>query len=124
MRLLEQLQAAVAAGGCAPPADDHLEAQCPNLWELLTVDRWADDTIRILPEITIERVPGGFKATIKDHSLLIRKSALCLTAGEVFTALETAISDVSTPWEGFQSYRNKKGAKVIEEKPPRQRKRK
>lgn len=123
MRLIEQLQQAVAAGGMAPPADDQVEQRCPNLWEMLTTDKWGDATDRILPEMVIERVPGGYKVTLRDHALCIRKSALCLTLGDAWDALERALTDSTTPWEAFASYRNKKGPKV-EEAPSTRRKKK
>jgi len=124
MRLIDQLQKAVAAGGVAPPADDVLASRCPNLWEMITTDRWGDDSERMLPEIAIERVPGGYKVTLKDHALCIRKSALCLALDECWGALERALTDSSTPWESFTSYRNRKGPKVPEEKSSGRKKRK
>lgn len=115
MRLIEQLQQMVAAHTVAPPDDPDLEAAAPNLFELLTMDKWADGSDRILPQLIVERVPGGFKATLKDDSLCIRKSALCNRLGDLPAALEKALLDQEQPWESFKSYRNKGGPKLPEQ---------
>jgi len=123
MRLIEQLQEMVAAHTTAPPDDPELEQAAPNLYEMLTLDKWADGTDRILPQLLIERTPGGYRATLKDDALCIRKSALCNRLSDVPAALERALLDREVPWESFKSYRNRGGPKVPERPSTSKRKR-
>lgn len=123
MRLIEQLQQMVAANVVLPPDDPEFAEQCPNLWEMLVTDKWGDGTARMLPQLAIERISGGYKATLKDHSLLIQKSAVANRLCDVPKALEAALCDQAVPWEIFKSYRNKAGAKVPEQPSTSRRKR-
>jgi hypothetical protein len=115
MRLIEQLQQMVAANVVLPPDDPEVSEACPNLWEMITADKWGDGTTRMLPQLIIERVSGSYKVTIKDHSLCIQKSAVANRLHDCWGALEKALVDQETPWESFKSYRNKQGAKVPEQ---------
>lgn len=116
MRLIEKLAAMVAEKAVMPPSDADVEKIAPNLWEMLTLDKWGDGTERLLPQIVIERVPGGYRATLKDDSLCIRKSALVNRLADVPAALEAVLVDEGIPWETFKSYRNRGGPKVPGEK--------
>lgn len=115
MRLIDELQQMVAAKVTTPPTDPEVEEHCPNLWEMLTADKWGDGSERMLPVLKIERVSGGYKATLQDDALCIKKSAHALTLGDVPKALEKALLDQETPWESFKSYKNKQGPKVPEQ---------
>jgi len=123
MRQLEQLAKMVAERRMNPPDDPDVEKTAPFLWEMLTVDAWADGTERLMPQIVIERVPGGYKATLKDDSLCIRKSVLVLHWASIIAALESTLGDDKVPWEAFKSYRNKGGPKIPGEKTSRPKKR-
>jgi len=123
MRLIDQLQMMVAEKVTTPPTDQAVEEACPNLWEMLTQDKWADGSDRILPVLQIERVSGGYKASLQDHALLIKKTAMVGTLAEVPAALERALIDQDVPWETFKSYRNKQGPKVPEKNTPSKRRR-
>jgi len=123
MRLIEQLQQMVAAHVVRPPDDPEVEAACPNLWEMVTIDKWGDGTDRMLPQLVIERIDGSYKITLKDHSLCIQKSAVANRLQDLPAALEKALVDQEMPWESFKSYRNKQGAKVPEQPSPSRKKR-
>jgi hypothetical protein len=114
MSRLDDLAQKIGGGGVAPPQEEALFETCPFLWEMLTMDKWADGSERLLPEMVISRVPGGYKITLKDDSLCIRKSVVAPTIEALWKALEDAIVRDDVPWENFKSYRNKKGPKVPE----------
>jgi hypothetical protein len=116
MGKLEELARAVAERKMPPPDDPEVEAGCPFLWEMLTKERWADDTERILPRVVIERIPGAYKVILQDDSLCIRKETIAKTLQECPRALEKVLNDEDVPWESFKSYRNKGGPKVPEAK--------
>jgi hypothetical protein len=123
MGRLDELRNEVADRRLAPPDDSAVEKDCPFLWEMLTSDRWGDNSERVLPTITISRVPGGYRAVLTDDSLWIRKGVVCGTLEEVPRALERALND-SAPWERMErSFRNKKGPPIPEEKKGGRRKR-
>ena len=123
MRQLEALAKMVAERRMNPPDDPEVQKIAPFLWEMLTIDAWGDGSERIMPQIVVERVPGGYKVTLKDDSLCIRKSALVLHWADLVAGLEAALVDDALPWETFKSYRNRQGPKVPGEKTPRQKKR-
>jgi len=123
MRLIDELQQMVAARVTTPPTDPEVEEHCPFLWQMLTFDKWADGSERMLPVIKIERVSGGYKVTLQDDALCIKKSAMCQTLAGCPAALEKALVDQELPWESFKSYKNKQGPKVPEATSPRQKKR-
>ena len=112
MALLDDLAKTISEGRIAPPDDPDTEKACPTLWVFLTQHQWGDGTVRMLPQIVIERIGGGYRVTLRDDSLCVRKGATCVTLSEAFTALEKALVDGSVPWEDFKSYRNKQGPKV------------
>ncbi len=123
MRRLEELAKAVAERRMNPPDDPEVEKAAPFVWEMLTIDTWGDGSERIMPQLVIERVPGGYKIVLKDDSLCIRKSALATHWCDLLTALEAALVDDELPWETFKSYRNRQGPKVPDGKASRQKKR-
>lgn len=98
------------------PDDPECEHAFPNLWEFLTLDQYAGGLERILGEITIVRIPGGYRATIKDHDTGKAKSASSLTLLDCFRGLEEALCDPNCPWIDFKSYKNKKGLDKFKDK--------
>lgn len=116
MGLLNDLARMVAERRFPPPVDAETEEKCPNLWEMLTMEKWGDGSERILPTIKIERVPGAYRVSLVDDSLCIRKAVIVPCLSVAFEALERVLIDPETPWETFKSYRNKKGPPVPEEK--------
>jgi len=114
MRLIDELQQMVALKVTTPPNDPDVEEAAPNLWQMLTLDKWADGSDRMLPVIKIERVSGGYRATLQDDALCIKKSCMVAVLADVPKALEKAIVDPELPWENFKSYKNKQGPKVAE----------
>lgn len=119
MGILEDLKAVASDRRVTPPDDPETEKQGPNLWELLTQDRWGDGSERVLPTLTISRVPGGYRVVYTDDSLWIKKSVVISRLNELVSVLEASLVDDS-PWEAMKkSYRNKKGPPIPEEKPTR-----
>jgi len=102
-------------GRVTAPHDDAVEQECPDLWEILTLDQYADKSKRMLPEISINRVPGGYEVSLKDHEMCQQLTTFCPTLAEAAKALETALHDPTRPWKPFKSYRNQKGPKVPED---------
>lgn len=115
MDKLETLLAEAGNGRVAPPALDELETLCPFLWQLLTQDQWADGRSRELSTIQIDRVPGGYKITLQDHALWLKKSCMAVNWAEIPQALDRALNDPGVPWEHYKSYRTK-GGPVVKEK--------
>jgi hypothetical protein len=100
----------------APPPDEVLEIECPNLWELLTLDQYAPGKPRLLSELVITRVPGAFQVVLKDHDTGQQKGCLSLTLENMSEQLEKALLDPLVPWLPFKSYKNKQGLKKFDEK--------
>lgn len=115
MGILNDLSHSLADRITPPPVDPEVEERCPNLWEMLTVDRWGDDSERVLPRIMVDRVAGGYLVTIQDDSLLLKKTCFAARWEDIPKALETALLNPEAPWQRMdKSYRNKLGAKVAE----------
>lgn len=124
MSRVDDLADAVGGGRVTPPNDEVVEKEAPFLWDYLTVDRWKDGTSRILPRITISRVPGAYKVVIQDDGLWVQKSIIIQTLADLVGSLEKGLLSDQLPFEPFKSFRNKQGPKVPgEEKPTRRRKR-
>lgn len=117
MSIIDDLKTLRGEGRTAPPTDDLVSEPCPLLWELLTADRYKDGSPRILPEISISRVPGGYEATLRDHEMWMQVSAFVGRLADLPVALEAVLRDPTRPWRPFQSYRNKKGPQLEQEKP-------
>jgi len=125
MSRLDDLADELQGGRITPPDDPELENACPFLWDYLTVDRWKDGTARLLPRITIDRVPGGYKVCLQDDGLWVKKTVIVHTLAGIPEALEKGLLDAQLPFEPFKSFRNKQGPKVPEgEKRPGQRRKK
>jgi hypothetical protein len=114
MSALEDMMGQALEGRVAAPDDDGLEKLCPDLWELLTLDQYKDKTKRMLPELTVNRVPGGYEVTLKDHEMCLQVTTFSPILSAIGQALEAALHDPTRPWKPFQSYRNRKGPKVPE----------
>lgn len=115
MSALEDMMGQALEGRVSAPSDEGLETLCPDLWELLTLDQYKDKSKRMLPEITVNSVPGGYEVTLKDHEMCLQVTTFASTLGGLGTALEAALHDPTRPWKPFQSYRNRKGPKVPEQ---------
>lgn len=114
MSRLDELAEKISQGRVEPPAEEMLLEECPFLWEMMTTDKWGDDTDRILPQLVIDRIGGGYRITLKDDALCVMKRATSVSLQGLFKALEEALLSPDVPWESFRSYRNKKGPKVPE----------
>ncbi len=119
MDRLEALARLVAERRMHPPNDPEVEKEAPFLWEMLTSDKWGDGSERILPTIRIERVPGAYRVSLVDDSLCIRKTVLVSQLDGFWKHLDRCLNDDEVPWEGFKSYKNKKGPPIPAEKPTR-----
>lgn len=114
MSVLQEQTGRVLEGRVTLPDDDQVEKDCPELWEYLTLDQYNGGVKRMLPEITVNRVPGGYEIALKDHELCQQLSTFSPTLGGLAGALEAAMHDPTKAWKVFQSYRNRKGPKILE----------
>lgn len=114
MSALEDMMGQVVEGRVAHPDDPVVEKDCPDLWEFLTLDVYKDKSKRMLPELTVNRVPGGYEVTLKDHEMCSQLSTFSPTLAGLAAALEAALHDPTRPWKPFQSYRNRKGPKLAD----------
>lgn len=114
--VIEQLFKAASQKTISPPDDDEIKVTCPNLWELLTTDRYPDGRDRFLAEIVIKRIDGAYLAELRDHETLRAKHGMALKLLDVPQALEEAICDHSKPWRAFKSFVNPKGLDRHKEK--------
>jgi hypothetical protein len=103
---VDSLRPGQGAARITAPNDDRLAERCPFLWEILTLDRYSDDTVRILPEVVIRRLPGAYEVTLRDHASRQSKSVAFLEAASLWDALEAALSDPTRPWRPYDSYLN------------------
>jgi hypothetical protein len=117
MSIVDKFRDQFQEGKIAPPHDPELEKACPNLWELLTLTHWGEDgkVKRILPELVVNRVPGGFEVILKDHATCLQTSAFAPRLIDIAKALEAALLDSTKPLKPFQSFRNR-SPKIPEEK--------
>jgi len=109
MSIVDRLRKEGPLGSVTPPADGTLEKACPLLWEMLTLDRYKDRADRVLPEVKIRRISGGYEATLQDHETCQQISAVALTWEAIPAALEATLASGSVPWRPFKSYVNPKG---------------
>lgn len=114
MSRLDDLADELQGGRITPPDDEALEKACPYLWDYLTVDKWKDGSARLLPRITVDRVPGGYKVCLQDDGLWVKKTVIVQTFAGIAEALEKGLLDAQLPFEPFKSFRNKSGPKVAE----------
>lgn len=105
--IAEQLLARGERPTLGVPLDDWTRANCPNLWELLTLEVYRDRTIRVLPTLTIDRAEGGYRVTLQDHASNRQCSAEADGLGELWEALERAILSPKG-WRPFRSRRVQK----------------
>jgi hypothetical protein len=89
--------------GC--PADDDLPEQCPYLWELLVLDRYADGTVRVLPSVRIERVHGGYEVTLQDHASNLQCSVYVSRLKDWPTIMEARMVSSAGAWRPFTSFK-------------------
>jgi len=113
---VEELALALSKAKFVPPSDSDFEELCPFLWEMMTLDKWADGTDRIPSTIKVERVSGGYRATIIDDSLCVKKGVYVSKFADILVELERVLPLESVPWEAIKSFKNKGGAKVPGEK--------
>ena len=114
MSILQEMAHERADAKVAPPDDADLERGCPNLWEFLTLSEWGNGERRVLPRIIIDRIPGGYMATLQDDSLLAKLSVQVLKIAEVPAYLEAAMASDHPAWIHMEkSFRNKKGLETL-----------
>jgi hypothetical protein len=90
-----------------PPADPELEHSCPLLWELLTLDSYSDGTNRVLADLRIERMSGGYVVTVLDHASNQQASAYAATLSTAARALELQIGSGEDCWRPYKSFKVK-----------------
>lgn len=105
--LVEQLLGRGTSGRIAPPTDPSLEKRCPLLWGLLTQDTYRDSTVRVLPSIKIERVVGGYEATLQDHASHQQITVALLTLDDLAKALERALGKGGDQFREYRSFKVK-----------------
>lgn len=116
MSLVNDLRLQAARGGIRPPADGETCTKYPNVWALVTQDRYDDDTQRFLAEIKINRVDGAYQVAIDDHETCQRKTCLVRSWATILDELELCLVDPEVPWVAFKSYRNPLGLKRHDKK--------
>lgn len=116
MSLIDRLRKEAPNGHVQPPNDEALAKACPLLWEMLTLDQYRDKSDRILPEVKIRRVGGGYEVVLQDHETCTQIGAVSLTWEGLPAALEAALGATSTVWRSFKSYVNPKGLRRHEDK--------
>jgi hypothetical protein len=103
--LAEQLLARAAVKGVPVPQDDRVREKCPLLWSMLTQDTYRDGTIRVLPTIKIDRIPGAYLVTLQDHASHQQISVEVEALEGVAKALERAMA---AGGDAFRPYRSQK----------------
>lgn len=86
-----------------PPDDDQVEKQYPLLWGLITQDSYRDGTVRVLPTIKVERIPGGYRVTLQDHASHLQIAAMSCTLDGIARALESAMRQPEPEWRLYKS---------------------
>jgi len=87
------------------PPDDYVRDKCPLLWSLLTQDLYRDGTIRVLPTIKIERVPGGYLIGLQDHASHQQCSVEVECLHDLTKALEKVLGNGG---DAFRPYKSQK----------------
>ena len=101
---VEQLRRAGATRRVSPPADEATKRQWPLLWQWWTVDAYADQSPRALPEIVLKRVSGGYEATLRDHASRQQKKCVFLALDQLPDAMNAVLCDQTRPWTDYDSY--------------------
>jgi hypothetical protein len=103
MSLIDDLAANNGKRMMTPPTDERLEKGCPLLWSMLVQAEFADGTQRVMPDIIIRRVTGGYEVTLRDHDFCLQKTAMTRTMDGAFKALEKSLADPEAPWKPYAS---------------------
>ena len=116
MSYIDDLARQRVDGTMQAPPDDLVRDSCPLLWELLVLDTYDDKehTKRVMPEIVVGRVNGGYAVTVKDHETCQQKQLFALRWAEIPQEVERALSDPTRPWYAFKSFKNRLGEKKVE----------
>jgi hypothetical protein len=93
----------------AKPYDPEVEDKYPNLWQYLSMAEYSDGTPRLLPTVTLNRVPGGYVVSLQDHEMMRQCRCEASTLSSVWEVLEVSIV-VPTNWTYYKSRVNRKGA--------------
>jgi hypothetical protein len=99
-----------------PPDDPIVQELCPDLWDLLTREKYTSGKDRLPADIVIERIEGGYTVTIKDHDSGTAWAFTLDRLENLAVASETALHDPKTRRTTFKSFKNKKGLDKFREK--------
>lgn len=86
-----------------------MQERCKFFWELMTVDKNADGSDRLLPVLTVSRIPGGYRCVIQDIETSQQKAFSFERLTDLAVAAEYAVIDPRVPWVAFNNKRNPKG---------------
>ena len=89
--------------GVAPPDDELLRHGCPLLWQLLTLDTYADGSRRELPTLQIDRVDGAYLVRLQDHASRQQLQCKLFTLDELAGALERVLAAGVDAWLPYRS---------------------
>jgi len=107
--VIEELKGIATGRRIAPPDDPEVEEQCRKFWQWATETDAGEGRIRLLPDISLSRVTGGWKLVLKDIETSLCKKGTVQRLEDLARACEAILCDVTIPWEPFQNLKNPKG---------------
>lgn len=107
---VEILEAKARNKTIAKPYDPDTAEACPLFWELVTLDRYPkNDKDRLLPEIRLSRIDGGWLAILQDIETGYETRFEFTAMLDLARAAEKALGSGKTVWKAFMNHKNKKG---------------
>jgi hypothetical protein len=110
------IQQALGANGELGSRSDEVRETCPELWRWLSETEAGADHLKDPATLTIRLVAQGVMVSVGDKTFGVSCDAACATLGEVFRAIEQALT-APTPalrqWPNHQMVLRKKPKKEV-----------
>jgi hypothetical protein len=107
--IVDTLNEKAKAKSVQAPYDPDTAEACPFFWELVTKDRYDAERDRLLPEITLTRVDGGWEAVIRDIETSQETRFAFGAFLELARAAEKHLVSARGLWKPFKNRKNQKG---------------
>jgi hypothetical protein len=107
--IVAELEASARAKRTPPPYDPDTADQCPLFWQLVTQDQTKTGEQRLLPDVKLTRVPGGWLCAIQDVETAQETRFTFEALRELALAAERHLTSGKAVWLPFKSMKNPKG---------------
>lgn len=99
------------------PDDDDTRLGCPKFWGIIAVDRYPSGQDRLLPELKLVRVPGGWRCTVQDVETSQETRFEFEALLDLARAAESHLTSGNAVWTYYKNRKNQKGIDRHKDKP-------